>query len=330
MKFAGFSLHRPAQPVIPHDDEQDHRSGSGQADHQIPQGFRGVLPSACPPKPGFINRPVFGLRDQAKPLADQAEHSGIPALDRAVELAGTHRDAFVELVRDLLFVQQVDRRRLIHDEQAGFAFLRGINNGFIAGIFGDVGDPVLPEHLYAVVFCFHRDGKAAQGTHIGDAAYVLVVKYRHVDRGVGGGKVQPFVAFFVEKDSIDHVVPAVSHGVDSVRPAHGRDRGLDAGFTAPQIPLIDQDALERAFLIAEHIGRIVVVHHDADRVPRAAFGLRNRGVRDDHPVLGDENHQDSQNANPRHDWLYVHVVFPPKRRQHQSNAAFHRAGAVTP
>ncbi len=134
--------------------------------------------------------------------------------------------------------------------------------------------PVLLESVDVLVSLLDPDRKYFQRRRVCDAGNVVAKKDGGFDRGIWRSEIKVVPALGRLDDGVDHVELAGPHAAQRFAPVHCVDLDLDPRLLFPRVPLIDQDALQLAFVRLKRVRRVSVIQHDSDDSRRLGGSLR--------------------------------------------------------
>ncbi len=136
-------------------------------------------------------------------------------------------------------------------------------------------DPLLGEFVDAGVALLHADLEALERGHLADAADRGMAV--DVDRqpGVGRREVVERLAWRRAIDHVDHIGFALLELALRLGPLRRAELDRNPGLLLPQLPVVDQVALDLAVGVAKQVGRVVVVADDVQGV-RVGQGIGGR------------------------------------------------------
>lgn len=153
--------------------------------------------------------------------------------------------------------------------------LPGGEQGLVVVVLQQRRDAPFGELVDAGVALLHADLEALERLHIADAADRGMAV--DVDRqpGVGRREIVERLARRRAVDHVDHVGFALLELALRLGPLHRAEPDRDPGLLLPQLPVVDQVALDLAVGVAEQVGRVVVVADDMQGV-RVGQGIGGR------------------------------------------------------
>lgn len=209
-----------------------------------------------------------------------------------MELPRVEVEGLDELVVGAIPVEVVIGGRLVHAEKLDVAPPCGSQQRDIILEGDDRGNVVLPELADAGVPRLNTDLEAAQRCGLVDAADGVVSVDGDRQARVGLREAVQRQPLRRPEDGVDDVELAGQHALLRVGPGGGDQPDTNAGLLLPELPEVDDVALELTVGVSKDVRRVVVVGHDGDGVRRRDFrdgGHRHRAAGH---VAGDQQRLD--------------------------------------
>ena len=218
---------------------------------------------------------IFLGADGLHAAHDQRQRLRIALAHRAMELSDIELERLAEVVADAELVEVEVGRRLVEAEDLDFGAAGGAEQGLVVVVLQQRRDAPFGELVDAGVALLHADLEALERLHIADAADRGMAV--DVDRqpGVGRREVVERLAWRRAIDHVDHIGFALLELALRLGPLRRAELDRNPGLLLPQLPVVDQVALDLAVGVAEQIGRVVVVADDVQGV-RVGQGIGGR------------------------------------------------------
>jgi len=181
-----------------------------------------------------------------------------------VELAAIELEGLDELPVGAEPVQVEVGRVLVEAEDLDLAPVGCEDQVLVTRILLQIGDAGLGEDVDAGIAIHDADEKALKRRRVGDAADRLAGVDVDGKIGIGLGEVIDLEPRLGLEDRIDDVGIARLYGLLGHGPCHRLEVDLDAGLLFPQVPVVDEVSHRVPVLVAEKVGRVVVVGDHAD------------------------------------------------------------------